>query len=179
MNAQQEPDHQYSVGSSIVLETLIGEVVKGEVFAQDRGTKCIILREPTEGAAKCNLRVLKEDFIKKVVSSKIPKDYVVAKLPHVDISKCLDREAKAVQAAEFEAARKGLGVTEEAQRIFDALSKTMPCKWQGKTIVVLGEVSIKEPYDLASVSSTHPDNGAAIVERVKKVLDAERKRMTS
>ena len=26
MNAQQEPDHQYSVGSSIVLETLIGEV---------------------------------------------------------------------------------------------------------------------------------------------------------
>ncbi len=33
----------------------------------------------------------------KVVSSKIPKDYVVAKLPHVDISKCLDREAKAVQ----------------------------------------------------------------------------------
>ncbi len=40
------------------------QVVKGEVFAQDRGTKCIILREPTEGAAKCNLRVLKEDFIK-------------------------------------------------------------------------------------------------------------------
>lgn len=39
------------------------------------------------------------------------------------------------------------------------------------------QVSIREPYDLSTVQSEHPETGAAIVDRVKKVLDAERKRM--
>ncbi len=39
------------------------------------------------------------------------------------------------------------------------------------------QVSIREPYDLSTVQSEHSETGAAIVDRVKKVLDAERKRM--
>ncbi|CAL8467187.1 g6723 [Coccomyxa elongata] len=155
----------------------IEKVTKGEVFANDKVTKCLILTEPSDEAPKCHLRVLKADCIKKVISTIVPEEFVAAKLPHVDINKCLDREAKAIQAAELDAARKGHGVTKEAQQIFDALSKTMPCKWRGKTIVVLGEVSIREPYDLSTVQSEHSETGAAIVDRVKKVLDAERKRM--
>jgi len=46
-----------------------------------------------------------------------------------------------MQAAQEKAERQGLGVSKEGQQIFDCFYKTMPCKWQGKTISVMGEVS--------------------------------------
>ena len=46
----------------------------------------------------------------------------------------------AVQAAQEQTEREGVGVSKEAQQLFDCFCKTLPCKWQGKTIVVLQEV---------------------------------------
>ncbi|GAB2297324.1 hypothetical protein Dimus_031434 [Dionaea muscipula] len=75
--------------------------------------------------------------------------------------------------AELDAERIGVGVTAEAQNIFDALSKTLPVRWDKTVIVVMNEVRVSSPYLPESVSG----GTAAANERVKKVLEFERKRL--
>jgi protein LSM12 len=67
-----------------------------------------------------------------------------------------------------------VGVTQEAQDIFDALARTLPCRWQDRNIVVMDEVVIAAPYkQCAGVDGVDP----RAVERVQKVLANEKKKL--
>jgi len=80
---------------------------------------------------------------------------------------------KAVADAE----RIGEGVTREAQAIFDALCKTMPSKWQGKSILVLDEVLVEAPYTPEAAKLCPGSLQEVTLQRVRKVLAAERDRL--
>eukprot|EP00959_Pyramimonas_sp_CCMP1952_P436558 9141705-Pyramimonas_sp.AAC.1 len=93
-------------------------------------------------------------------------------LPPIDPARCQAREAVAIKSAEDEAKKIGINVSDLAQEIFDALSKTyvpkilprfafgssspnacivvfrcrLPCRWADKSIIVMDEVKIDEPY---------------------------------
>ncbi|CAN6908296.1 unnamed protein product [Brassica oleracea] len=56
------------------------------------------------------------------------------------------KEALAIRQAEADAERMGVGVTAEAQSIFDALSKTLPVQWENSDILVMKEVRVRSPY---------------------------------
>ena len=72
------------------------------------------------------------------------------------------------------AANIGVGVTQEAQDIFDALARTLPCRWADRDIVVMDEVVIGAPYSTcAGVAGGDP----RAVERVQKVLANEKKKL--
>lgn len=72
------------------------------------------------------------------------------------------------------AANIGVGVTQEAQDIFDALARTLPCRWRDRDIVVMDEVVIAAPYaSCAGVAGGDP----RAVERVQKVLANEKKKL--
>lgn len=68
-----------------------------------------------------------------------------------------------------------MGVTPEAQSLFDALSKTLPVRWDKTTIVVMNDVRVSSPYHPESVSGGTP----AANERVRKVVEFEKKRLQS
>lgn len=72
------------------------------------------------------------------------------------------------------AANIGVDVTAEAQDIFDALARTLPCRWEGRSIVVLDEVKISPPYaECVGVATGDP----RAVERVQKVLAMEKSKL--
>mgnify|MGYP002630218891 FL=1 len=65
----------------------------------------------------------------------------------------------------------GENVSAEAQEIFDALARTLPCRWKEQVIVVLEEVTIAPPY-------VEPKGGDDLFrDRIKNVLVHERRRL--
>jgi protein LSM12 len=73
---------------------------------------------------------------------------------------------------------RGVGVSARAQRLFDNLSKTMPCKWDGTTIEVFESVHIADPYTTSNcVFKAESDENATVMERVQAVLGEEVKKL--
>ena len=70
-------------------------------------------------------------------------------------------------------ARIGKGVSQEAQEIFDGINRTLPSRWDGKTILVIDTVAIHPPYrseDCRGLKGKDP--GVQMLGRVKKVVSS-------
>ncbi|KAF7170026.1 hypothetical protein CNMCM5623_002604 [Aspergillus felis] len=94
----------------------------------------------------------------------------------LDIRALRAREASAVGKLQESEARRGKGVTREAQEIFDAFSRTMPARWDGPNIIVADAVIIAPPYHVDDCRSIVASDTAALT-RVRKVLEMERKKI--
>lgn len=127
----------WAIGSEVVLKTKLGEELRSAVFAYDSTSKVLILREPGSHNGVANLRMLPTSTIEQVVTMEAPRQPVDLRLPTIDMERCRKREERALEQAKKDADRVGTGVTREAQAIFEALGKTLPCHWKGKTIIVL------------------------------------------
>ncbi|KDD73505.1 hypothetical protein H632_c2110p0 [Helicosporidium sp. ATCC 50920] len=95
-------------------------------------------------------------------------------LPDISTARCAAREARAIQLAEKEAAKIGVGVSKRAQQVFDSISKTLPAVWDNKNIIVVDEIVVEHPYTAASCKALHssPTSERAL-HRVQLVLTSE------
>ncbi|KAI8595974.1 anticodon-binding domain-containing protein [Dissophora ornata] len=96
---------------------------------------------------------------------------------YVHLDKIQHREQQTIREAQAAAARIGVGVSSIGQDIFDALSKTLPCRWAKDSIVVMDEVIIAPPYEPENCKANASSSNS--LARVKKVLEGERMRLAS
>ncbi|KAJ2509879.1 hypothetical protein GGI11_000793 [Coemansia sp. RSA 2049] len=97
--------------------------------------------------------------------------FKIPEIQKVPTSTIEARKRKGLMQAQERASRIGVGVSDKGQAIFDALSKTLPCRWHQGKIVVLDEVSIEPPYDVDNCLEL--TEGSFSLQRVKKVLQGE------
>ncbi|GLT86401.1 hypothetical protein SLE2022_377010 [Rubroshorea leprosula] len=170
----------FAVGSSLFIKTTLGDEFEGQVLTFDRFSNILVLHilfscrfYSTKSGPRKNIRLLKVNYIKEFTLLGQAEDPLDTRNCCFDFNSIQFREELAIRQAETEAERIGVGVTSEAQSIFDALSKTLPVRWDKTVIVVMNEVRVSSPYLPESVTGGTP----AANERVRKVLEFERKRL--
>jgi hypothetical protein len=164
----------WGIGHEVSGTTATGDAFAGEVFTYDEGTKLAVLRAEGEIINTHHVYVLNTAGCMNVRSNAPATKPTFDALPVVDKARSERREEVNVKAAQASAANIGVGVTQEAQDIFDALARTLPCSWEGQVIKVMDEVTIAPPY---AKCAGVPGGDARAVERVQKVLANEKAKL--
>jgi len=169
-------EEQWTVGHRVRVHTTLGEDIEGEVYGFDKATRCVVLQDgadtPTQRKSYRIINtsfVLKTQFLGSVTSDLRP-------VRPVDLEKVKIKEAAALAEAQKELDRIGVGVTSEAQRIFNALAKTLPCRWDNDTIIVFDDLRIVSPYRVEDATGG-AQTSANELNRVKRVLDGETRKL--
>ena len=136
----------WGIGHEVSGTTASGEAFSGSVFTYDEGTKIAVLRTEGEIINTHDVRVLNTEGMRERAFEAPASAVAMDALPVVDRARSERREEANVKAALTSAANIGVGVTQEAQDIFDAIARTLPCSWEGKVIKVMDEVTIAPPY---------------------------------
>ncbi|KAH8929120.1 hypothetical protein BT69DRAFT_1346091 [Atractiella rhizophila] len=192
--AVQDRDLRELIGASIKLtmvpsgSSIPERTYQGLLWCYDASMGCVALEcspsssAPTTTGSSSNAsrkkcyRIIKINQIKavEILPSKGEKLYV--KMKSVNVAGLQAKERDAIRAEEYRKSRIGpKGVGKEGQDLFDALSKTMPVRWAGTSIVVMDEVIISHPYALTDCNASAKDS--ARLERVKKVMEGEQIRL--
>ncbi|KAJ2848706.1 hypothetical protein IWW36_003130 [Coemansia brasiliensis] len=166
------------VNTRIEVQLVDGSRAEGVLFAYDVYSGVAALLVPQSGdlpaETKHTVRLVKASNIRNVEV----KGKGETKLPSVQEVKqevVEARKARALAQAKERAARIGVGVSSHAQAVFEALSKTLPCRWDKKRIVVLDEIVIDPPYTVESCREL--SSASFSLSRVKKVLQGELSRL--
>lgn len=169
-----------SLGARFEVTTASDEVFEGDLFCFDDKSDVAVFRQHLDHTtAKSNLRFVSNSAIKSLKYVGPGRETIPPStpLPPVNRDALIAKERAALEKAHTRASQIGVGVSKEAQQIFDALSRTYPCQWSGQTIIALDTIHISPPYTADACTCTNGDlDGLA---RMKRVLEEHRKRITT
>ncbi|KAJ2368550.1 hypothetical protein IW150_005381, partial [Coemansia sp. RSA 2607] len=143
--------------------------------SQSNGSPSINNGHQQSLAARVHL--IKAGNVKDVQVTSRSSSIVIPEIGPVAVSTMEARKQRSLAQAQERASRIGVGVTDDAQSIFEALSRTLPCRWDQNKIVVLDEVVIDSPYGAENCREI--TSASFTLQRVKKVLQGELLRIAS
>ncbi|GAW81904.1 hypothetical protein, conserved [Plasmodium gonderi] len=148
-------------GHIVVTKTCDGHTFEGELYCYDTCSNFIIIKEDNKNGT-ANFYIIKNDIIVDTEIKRRIKNSYDQPIPKINKTLLEKIEKKALENFEQTKTRIGIGVTQEAQELFDFIWKTHPdCTWSNRDILVLnGEVRIKPPYG--------PDNCIAKIDNLKE-----------
>ncbi|KAG7378832.1 protein with role in RNA processing [Phytophthora pseudosyringae] len=168
--AELQQDHK-AVGAKVRVLTTGQETFEGVIFTLDLVAHFLLLEE--QDGAKTKTRIFQLEALQKVEVLEPAPAGLMLTLPVVSDEELQRVEQRNKGLAERALASIGQGVSVEAQSVFDALNKTMPCEWEGANIRVMAEVVIKPPYQQQNCVSANTQ----VLSRVKKVLEGEKSKL--
>lgn len=185
------------IGLRVKVQTLLDETQIGEIYAYDAITNTLALqKEPKTSLpypTTWDFSILKISCLKDIQVIGEASDGLFTRdgnntmkdsspftrsRPHIrpiSLDIIPAREKESIKKHQAAIARKGIGVTQEAQNLFDSLSRTLPCRWEKQSIIVLDEVHIDPPYTVDACWASSKDSKSYL--RVCKVLEGERQRL--
>ncbi|CAH8337445.1 unnamed protein product [Eruca vesicaria subsp. sativa] len=164
---------EYEVGKAYKVKLTTGIEFKGIVLAYDSDPNVVVFHILSDGTKpetgkSMTTRTVKAKFISEATLIGKFEDPLASNKEKrfVNLSELESKEKEAIRKIESI----GVGVTAEAQKIFDALAKTYHVQWDNKVIVVMENVRISSPYHSDCVTG----GIRAASEQIKKVLEKVR-----
>ncbi|KAI5789773.1 hypothetical protein DFH27DRAFT_572039 [Peziza echinospora] len=177
--------NDWAIGTRVRVITTLDDIYEGEIYTYDPVTHTLSLY-----TSPGDFRILKLQYIKDV--SVLARavggggggtgSFPAAVTP-VSLQSILERERVSCRAEHERFLTRGVGVSKDAQEVFDALNRTMQCRWgdKGMIVVVDAGVGVVSPYlgggDCRRLGTGEDVAGERALERVRKVLEGERRRM--
>uniref|UniRef100_A0A7R9U9J2 AD domain-containing protein n=1 Tax=Pinguiococcus pyrenoidosus TaxID=172671 RepID=A0A7R9U9J2_9STRA len=164
-----EAAHDFVLGSRVSVALGDSETIQGEVFSVDALSGTLILRRPAHENTNTSHYVSLVNMAR--ISSVEVLEEGSGELREVSApsEKDLERkEVKAREAAEKAFRSINFSVSPAGQQMFDMLSKTLPCEWDGESIVVMQQARVNPPYSQRSVVQMEGDQIA--MERICRMV---------
>ncbi|KAJ1896016.1 hypothetical protein LPJ66_004241 [Kickxella alabastrina] len=168
----------YSGVVALISETTSDALAEQQQLGQSNGSPSLGGNaKQQQQQQRTQIHIIKAANIKDLQVTDKSGDLVLPEVRPVATSVIEARKQRSILQARERAARIGVGVSDVAQSIFEALSRTLPCRWSQNKIVVLDEVVIESPYGVENCRELA--SGSFSLQRVKKVLQGELNRIAA
>ncbi|CAG9327366.1 unnamed protein product [Blepharisma stoltei] len=159
------------VGMEIKVITTLDEEHKGRIYTIDEDANVVILYRGNENSR--DYVFVNTEYIKDIVVLDRERHRVDTEIPYIDVNRFLEDISRQMEKDSQNAGQINELASPEGQQIFNEISRTYKCDWDGVNIYLVDlDVKICAPY-----SSENVTGNPSAVHRISNVLIQTRRKL--